>query len=100
MKVMCSVVYVCRSVILFTGAPIALRRVPSVQGPCPPSPHRTWTPAEIFKLVHYETRMVGKRAIRILLECFLVTHWDCSVNIKLIVIVGEWWSPKISNLDQ
>ena len=72
------------------------------QGPlCPgPLPPCTWTPPDIFKLVHYETRMVGQRAIRILLECFLVTHWNCSVNRKLIVMVGEWWLPKISFLDQ
>ena len=28
----------------------------------------------MFKLVHYEARMVGKWAVGIILECFLVTH--------------------------
>ena len=36
-------------------------------------PHgiRTPSPLGTFKLIHYETRTVGKRAVRIALECFL-----------------------------
>ena len=57
----------------------------TIQGPPGPTPpnlygtslHRDpqgWpTPTlDKFKLLHYEARVVGKRAIRIILECFLV----------------------------
>ena len=35
-------------------------------------PHCTAPPPETFKLVHYETCTVSKRAVGILLDCFLV----------------------------
>ena len=50
-------------------------------GPAPPGifklvqlgPHCTETPApDMFKPVYFETRMVGMRAVGILVECFFV----------------------------
>ena len=77
---------VCLSVILFTGRGIPCDHYPQFIGPhhtvTPPNthtpdiaPHGTGTPPppDMFKLVHYAARTVGKRTVGILQECFLVT---------------------------
>ena len=63
-----------------TGTPPLYRApaLPPVQGfPRHVQTSSRWTslcrnPLDIFKLVHYEARMVGKRVVGVLLECFLV----------------------------
>ena len=41
----------------------------TVQGPSFPAP-------DMFRLVHYEAHTVGKRAVRIILECCLVSNCE------------------------
>ena len=60
---------------LFTHAQYKPRSRPSVQPPPPTSC------PDIFKLVHYEARMVGKWTVGILLEYFLV-HNTNTVSIE------------------
>ena len=57
-------------------------------GPC-----CTGTPPDVFKLAHCETRTVGKRTVRILLECFLVLnifHSDINIcNVLRLLWINE-----------
>ena len=58
---------------------------------------KTWTslyrppPPDMFKFIHYAPRTVGKRAVRILLECFLVIHVIEQRLSKVCSIIDIWW---------
>ena len=49
------------------------------------SPYCTRTPPNIFKLVQYKARKVGKRAVGILLECFLLKSPDLRTNASFLI---------------
>ena len=59
-------------------------------------PHCTGTPPpHMFKLVHYEARMVGRLPVGILLECFLV--WR-GFSATVLVLCGTLWAVSIGCL--
>ena len=57
---------------------------PGPSAPATPDmgPHSIGTPGpapDMFKLVHYEARKIGKWPVHTLLECFLVGTYECRV---------------------
>ena len=90
-KVMFSVVSVCQSLILsvclFIGGIPVQSACPPRTGPCPQPPSLP----DIFKLVHYVARIVGRRAVGIRSKCLLVDNEFCDPVFKLDSLQVAWY---------